>query len=52
MAFNSLGYPIGSLLAGWLATSSLEIAIAFGVVASVAAAVIAALTIPRSDPAD
>lgn len=50
MAFNSLGFPVGSLLAGWLAASSIEIAIAFGVVASLSAAAIARLTIPRSDP--
>jgi hypothetical protein len=51
MAFNSLGFPVGSLLAGWLAASSIEIAIAFGVVASLSATAIAGLTIPRSEPA-
>lgn len=47
MSFNYVGIPIGSLLAGWLATSSIDAAIALGVVASLAAGVIGALTIPR-----
>lgn len=39
MALNSVGYPIGAALGGWLATQSIEfaifIAVAFGVVGSV-----------------
>jgi predicted MFS family arabinose efflux permease len=46
MSFNFLGLPIGSLFAGWLATSSIDAAITLGVGAGFAAAVIAALTIP------
>jgi MFS family permease len=47
MAFNFAGFPVGSAIAGWLVSVSLEAAVVFGVVASLAAAVIAWLTIPR-----
>jgi MFS family permease len=49
MAFNFLGYPIGAAIAGGLADRSLVGAILFGVVACAAAAVFAAVLIPRSD---
>lgn len=49
MAFNFLGYPIGAAIAGALADRSLVVAILFGVVACAAAAVFAAVLIPRSD---
>ena len=49
MAFNFLGYPIGAAIAGALADRSLVGAILFGVVACAAAAVFAAVLIPRSD---
>jgi hypothetical protein len=47
MSFNYLGVPIGSVIAGWLATSSIDAAIALGVVSCLAAGVIAAVTIPQ-----
>jgi predicted MFS family arabinose efflux permease len=47
MSFNYLGIPIGSLIAGALATSSIDAAIALGVGACLAAGVIGAVTIPR-----
>jgi MFS family permease len=50
MAFNFSGYPIGAALAGPLAAASIETAIWLGVVACVAAAVLAARLIPREDP--
>ncbi|MDQ6793832.1 MAG: MFS transporter [Chloroflexota bacterium] len=49
MAFNFLGYPIGAAIAGALADRSLVGAILFGVVACAAAAVFAAVLIPRTD---
>ena len=49
MAFNFLGYPIGAALAGALADRSLVVAILFGVVACAAAALFAAVLVPRSD---
>jgi MFS family permease len=49
MAFNFLGYPVGAAIAGALADRSLVGAILFGVVACAAAAVFAAVLIPRSD---
>jgi MFS family permease len=51
MSFNYAGWPIGSAVAGWLATSSIEAAVALGVVACLAAAAISARMIPESDPA-
>lgn len=45
MAFNAMGIPIGSGLAGIVAARSIEAALAFSVVASLAAAVIAAVMI-------
>jgi MFS family permease len=50
MAFNFAGFPIGSAFAGWLAAQSVELAIVVGVVASVAAAIIAQVMIPAADP--
>jgi MFS family permease len=47
MSLNYLGIPIGSLVAGWLATSSIDAAIALGVGASLVAGLIGALTVPR-----
>jgi predicted MFS family arabinose efflux permease len=49
MSFNYLGIPIGSVVAGWLATTSIDAAIALGVGSCLAAGVIAALTIPGED---
>jgi MFS family permease len=48
MSFNALGLPLGSLLAGILAARSPEASILFGVVASMIAAVIAIMQIPRT----
>jgi predicted MFS family arabinose efflux permease len=49
MSFNYLGIPIGSAIAGWLVSVSIEAAIAMGVVACFAAGVIAATTIPARE---
>lgn len=50
MAFNFMGFPIGAAIAGALATTSLGAAIALGIVACLAAAVIATALIPaRAD---
>ncbi|HET9615231.1 MAG TPA: MFS transporter [Candidatus Limnocylindrales bacterium] len=47
MGFNFIGYPIGTTLAGTLASVSLEAAIVVGAVACVVAALAAAVMIPR-----
>jgi predicted MFS family arabinose efflux permease len=47
MGFNFIGYPIGTAVAGALATASLEAAIVVGAVACVVAGVVAAVLIPR-----
>ncbi|MEA2610890.1 MAG: hypothetical protein QOG32_616 [Chloroflexota bacterium] len=47
MTLNYVGIPVGSLIAGWLATQSIDAAIALGVVACFASGAIGALTIPR-----
>jgi MFS family permease len=49
MAFNFLGFPIGSALAGALVSVSIVAAVAFGFVAALAGAAIAWLTIPAED---
>jgi MFS family permease len=49
MYFNFLGFPIGSALAGWIASQSLELAVLFGVAAAATAALIAQLLIPAKD---
>lgn len=49
MSFNFAGFPIGSALAGVLAARSIELAIVVGVVASVAAAIIAQVMIPGAE---
>jgi hypothetical protein len=51
MAFNFSGYPVGAALTGPLAAASIEGAVVIGVIACLAAAVIAARMIPREDPA-
>lgn len=50
MAVNAMGYPIGAAVAGMVAETSLEAAIALGVVACLVAAGLAFLLIPRHDP--
>lgn len=47
MSINALGFPIGSGLAGAVASSSVEAAIRIAIVASVIAGVAAHLLIPR-----
>jgi len=51
ISLNYIGYPIGSLLIGWIAATSIDLAIAVGIVAPIVAGVLAQLTIPRSDQA-
>ena len=50
MGLNFLGYPIGTALAGVLATQSIELAIVVGAMAAGAAGVVAAILIPRRAP--
>jgi MFS family permease len=51
MAFNFVGFPVGSAVAGWLVSVSIEAAVGFGVLAALAGAAIAWATIPRvADP--
>jgi len=50
MGLNFLGYPIGTALAGLLATQSIELAIVVGAIAAGAAGVVAAILIPRRAP--
>jgi len=47
MGFNFIGYPIGTVIAGALATVSLEAAIVVGAVACLVAGLAAGLMIPR-----
>jgi MFS family permease len=49
MSFNFAGYPIGASLAGWIASVSVDAAVVLGVVACVAAAIIAWAMIPARD---
>lgn len=49
MAFNFMGFPIGAALAGALADASLEAAIFMGIVACLAAAVLAAGMVPAHE---
>jgi MFS family permease len=49
MAFNALGLPIGSALAGVVAARSIPTAIGFGVAMSVIAGVIATMMVPPTD---
>jgi MFS family permease len=49
MSFNFLGVPIGSVIAGVVATRSLEAAVAIGAVACLLAGIIAAVAVPASD---
>ena len=51
MSLNFVGFPIGSALAGGLAGISIEVAVLFGVAASLAAAVAAWVMIPAVDDA-
>jgi len=49
MAFNYAGVPIGSGLAGAMASHSIEAAIVFGAVASFASAILAAAMVPSTE---
>jgi predicted MFS family arabinose efflux permease len=49
MSFNYIGAPVGSALAGAIASRSVEAAIAFGAVASVMSSVCAVFLIPARD---
>jgi hypothetical protein len=51
MAFNFVGYPIGAALAGSIASVSIDAAIIVGGVAALVAGVVAAVMIPRQEPA-
>jgi MFS family permease len=50
MALNFVGYPIGAAIAGGIAAVSIDAAIIVGAIACLAAAVIAAVLIPRQAP--
>jgi MFS family permease len=52
MSLNFAGFPIGSAIAGLLVTRSLDLAVLFGIVASVAGTILSALWIPFEAPAD
>lgn len=49
VSLNTLGIPVGSAIAGFVATRSIEEAIAFGVVASLISGCIAAVMIPSPE---
>jgi predicted MFS family arabinose efflux permease len=49
MSFNYLGIPIGSAIAGVVATRSIEAAVAIGVVTSLVAGVLAMMIIPEKE---
>jgi MFS family permease len=51
MAFNFMGFPVGAAIAGALVTVSLAATIWVGVVACLLAAILAAVLIPRHEPA-
>jgi MFS family permease len=51
MAFNFVGYPVGAAIAGILAASSIDLAIAVGVAAALLGTVFAVTMVPRQDPA-
>jgi MFS family permease len=50
MAFNFLGYPIGALIAGALATDSLPLAVVAGAIACLLAGAIAQALVPATAP--
>jgi MFS family permease len=50
MAFNFMGYPVGSAIAGNLAAESIGPALAMGAVASVVGAALGAVLVPRTAP--
>jgi MFS family permease len=52
MAFNSLGLPLGSAFAGFVAERSIEAAIGLGVVAALSASFLAATMIPENSGSD
>jgi len=49
MAVNSAGYPIGAALGGWLATQSIELAIAVAVAFGLAGTFLGWLLMPATD---
>ncbi len=51
MAFNYIGYPVGSALAGTLAERSLDWAVWLAIAATFAGGVLAALLVPAHEPA-
>jgi MFS family permease len=52
MSFNFAGFPVGSALAGWIASRSIEGAVLFAVAACLLAALIAWRWIPRTDASE
>ena len=52
MSFNFAGFPVGSAIAGWIASRSIEGAVLFAAAACLLAAVIAWRWIPRTDASD
>jgi len=51
MALNSVGYPIGAALGGWLATESVELAIVVAVCFGIIGTVVGWLLLPATDEA-
>ena len=49
MAFNFAGWPVGAAIAGWLASFSIEAAVAMGVAAAAVGTVMAWTLIPRTE---
>ncbi len=52
MSFNFAGFPVGSAIAGWIASRSIEGAVLFAAAACLLAALIAWRWIPRADASD
>lgn len=50
MAFNFMGFPFGAILGGILATESLSAAVAMGIVACIAAGLLALWLVPATAP--
>jgi MFS family permease len=52
MAFNYAGWPVGAAISGVIATTSIEAAIVLAVICGALGLLLAALLVPRRDPAE